>query len=152
MSSFGEQAEVPAPRVVVKTLPFAELTSRIDQGGWIEPEWLVAALRKDAEHALPDKVIELLCERVMKGSSRPRGKPADSKLVRNRREMLVAVLYRKYLSALQGRERRCGKPAGWTRLDYIPSELAARIVAKRFLDGEASWRNVPNISSSRKIR
>ncbi len=61
--------------------------------------------------------------------------------------MIVRGFYRKYLDYLIERKRRYGSHAGWTTEAYTPGETAARLVARHYFHGEASWRTVQNIAS-----
>jgi len=119
-------------------------------GKYVEPEVLAAALRKHGSQPIPPEVLDYLC-RFLEGSVPiPKGRKPWPKFDRQRFETLVAGLYRRYLERLTDRKRLYGQPAGWTKLDGTPAEVAARIVAKRFMYGAESWRRVQNIASSRK--
>ena len=63
-------------------------------------------------------------------------------------DMIIHAVYRRYTDRLIKRQSREGCPAGWTDLPYTPAEMAARIVARNWYYGEASWRSVQTISSN----
>jgi hypothetical protein len=119
-------------------------------GEHVEAAELVFALRKHGQRPIPPVVLDYIC-RMLEGRVRkPKGRRAQPELVRRRLRMLIGGIYRDYLARLEERRHKFGAPAGWTRLEYSPGELAARIVAKNYLGRPESWRTVQNIASSRK--
>jgi hypothetical protein len=123
---------------------------RIAAGEYVDGAELAEALRKHGSRPIPSAVLDYLCRCLEGAINKPRGQKPWLKVDHQRYDMIVSGLYRRYLVHLTDRKRRYGAPAGWTKIEYTPAELAARLVARRFRQSELSWRAVQNIASSRK--
>ncbi len=126
------------------------LEGRIVAGEYIDSAELASLLRQHGSSPIPDSVLDYVCKHLEGTIAKPKGRRPMSEFESRRSKMIVAGLYHLYLDYLTHRKSRYGVPAGWTRSDYTPAELAARIVAKKVLYGEESWRSVQNIASSHK--
>lgn len=123
---------------------------RIESGEFIDDTELAELLRAQQPDCIPDKFLEYLCRYLEGKVEKPRGRKAWPIAERRKLDMVIAGWYRCYLARLSRRKRRYGHPAGWTKLTYPPAEMAARLVGRYYFYGEASWRTVQNIASSRK--
>jgi len=125
------------------------LAERIAKGEYIDGPELAERLRGHGSRPIPDTLLDYLC-RYLEGSiEKPKGRKPFPETEQRLREMFVRGLYYSWLEQLMDRKRRYGHPAGWTKLEYTPAELAARLVArKRPFHGEGSWRSVQNLASS----
>lgn len=122
----------------------------INAGKYVEPGELAEALRKHGELPISPEVMDYLCRFLEGRVQKPKGRKPWPDVEKRRFHMVCRGLYRIYLDHLTERKRQYGHPAGWTNLDGTPAEIAARIVAKRFLYGAESWRRIQNIASSHK--
>ena len=125
----------------------------IAAGAYVDGSELASSLRNHGTRPIPTAVMDYLCRFLEGFFSKPRGRKGWQGWPRAERlklDMIVTGSYRRNLKRLTDRRDRYGHPAGWTRLEGTPGEIAARIVAKQFLFGEESWRSVQNIASSRK--
>lgn len=125
-------------------------------GKYVEPEALVALLRKHGSRPIPPIVLDYVC-RMLEGRVRqPPGIKAFPKIYKNELHMVIRVVYGRNLSWLQARKERYGHLEGWSRIkgaDFwkgTPGERAARMAAHRYYRGVNSWRAVQNIAGSRK--
>lgn len=117
-------------------------------GAYVELEELEKALRKHGERPIPPIVADYH-RRLLAGEvRRPRGRKPPPVPLRRTRAMLVHGSYQSRLRYLEACWAHYGRPKSWTKGDPTPAEISARLVAKRFLSGEKSWRTVQNISSA----
>ena len=132
------------------------LAERITAGEFIDGPELAERLRGHSFQPIPDTVLDYLCRYLEGTIEKPKGRKPASQLERRRLNMIIGGVYRNYLAFLAERKRRYGHPVGWLKrcstpssplLDRPPAEIAARLVARKFLHGEESWRTVQNISS-----
>jgi hypothetical protein len=131
-------------------LELGGIERQLAAGKYVDAAELVSALRELGQRPIPPIILDYICKMLEGAVRTPRGRKAQPVVIRQWRRMTIAGVYREYLRRLEDRKRKFGAPAGWTRLDYPPGELAARIVAKNYLGRPASWRTVQNIASSRK--
>ena len=122
----------------------------LKRGDYVDEKWLVKALRANAGKPIPEAVLDYLCRFLEGAIDRPMGRKPVSKLERDRFNGIIAGHYRRYGEYLTGRKQRYGHHAGWTKSEYAPAEMAARLVARYYYYGEESWRTVQNIASSSK--
>lgn len=125
----------------------ADIAERVASGAYIDGPELAERLRGHGSQPIPDKVLDYLCRYLEGTIDKPKGRKALPEFERRRQDMIVRRLYRRYFEYLTARKGRYGQPAGWTNLDYPSGEMAARLVAKRWLYGEESWHTVQNIAS-----
>lgn len=123
---------------------------RIVAGEYVDAAELAEALRKHGSRPIPSAVLDYLCRCLEGAIDKPRGRKTWLEVDRQRYDMILSGLYRRYLVHLTDRKRRYGAPAGWTKIEYTPAELAARLVARRYWHSELSWHAIQNIASSRK--
>ena len=124
------------------------ITKRIQSGDYVGGAELADVLRSEFVGEIPDIVLDYLCQFLTGKVKKPRGRPPMPPTYRRRRDMIIHGFYRRYTEYLIKRQAREDRAAGWTRLPYLPAEMAARLVARNWYHGEASWRSVQTISSN----
>jgi len=123
---------------------------KIDAGEYVDGAELSSALRKHGQQPISPEVLDYLCRYLEGQIEKPRGRKLLPGAEIRRNHMIIRGYYRIYLDRLTDHKRCLGRSAGWTKLGWTPAEMAARIVAKRFMYGAKSWRRVQNIASSHK--
>lgn len=151
MATNDDQGQAGARRFAyLDELHLGGIERQLAAGEYVDGSELAAALRRHELRPIPPKVLDYVC-RLLEGKvPKPNGRKPLPRVEVDRGDMIIRGLYRIYLSRLKERTQLYGRPAGWTKLDGTAAEIAARIVAKRFLYGPESWRTVQNIASSRK--
>ena len=145
--------EARKPAYDIREVPgyyLARIEGYIASGRFVDGPELAHALRGNGFRPMTAPVLDYLCRYLEGKVERPKGRKPDDPLVTRRRNMVIRGYYRYYKEYLTERKHRYGKPAGWTKYDCPPAEIAARMVAKLYLSGEESWRSVQNIDSSQK--
>ena len=124
------------------------ITKRIQSDDYVGGAELADVLCNEFVGNIPNIELEYLCQFLTGKVKKPRGRPPMPPVYKRQRSMMIYVVYRRYTDRLIKRQSREGRAAGWTRLPYLPAEMAARIVARSWYYGEASWRSVQTISSN----
>jgi hypothetical protein len=119
-------------------------------GKYVSAEDLSSALRKHGARPISPAVLDYLCNMLEGNVAKPKGRKGLPEFEARRWHMVIRGHYQNRRRWLEERKDRYGHPTGWTKLDGTAAEIAARIVAKRWLSGPDSWRTVQNIASSRK--
>lgn len=139
----------------IRALHFQGVEERIAKGQYVSAEQLADLVRTRGDVPVPDGVIDYMCQHLAGEIKKPRGRPAMSDIEDKRRKMFVKHEYPRLLGVLQKGElspedlELYGEEEE-SALKATPSERAARLVAKVFLSGPESWKQVRNIAASKK--
>lgn len=140
----------------LKTLHFGGVLKSIENGGYVSPLELALLIRTRDNIAVPDEVLDHIAVHLAGEAKKPKGRPADNSITRNRRDMFIAVEYSRLLTVLQAGYLSAddiemyGEEEAEAERDFPPSVRAARLVARLFLSGAESHQRVLNIASSNK--
>ncbi len=135
---------------------FGNLERKIARYGFVADEEVVETLRRHRGEPIPDKVLDYLCARLEGTVKKPRGRKRVGS-IGEIRVVLAGLYYKRYLTWLQRRKRRCGLE-GWPRIKKAdwwqgpPHERAARMTAHalRRIWPNVSYRHIQNVVSSWK--
>lgn len=135
---------------------FAGLKQKLAEGGYVSGKDLAAALRRFGDRVLDPTVREYIAQHLEGAIAPPKGRRPLPPIDRRLRDMLVRGCYRRAQAWLHGRGIRRAEDGGWRQIkgaDFwqgTASEIAARMVARRWLSGVESYRTVQNIAASQE--
>ena len=144
------------PKFKIRVLHMDRVHLMLERGEYVDGELLAEALRDHGDQPVPPDVLNYLCRFLEGKAKKPRGRKPIPEFHVRWKQMKMKAHYERYLEWLQARKKRLGHLNGWPRIreaDFWqgpPNEIAARMVARRYLDGTESWRDVQNKISSRK--
>lgn len=143
----------------IRVLYMKLVEEKLASGDYVDAQALADAIRDHGDAPLPPAVADYLCRFLEGKVPKPKGRHA---LPWYERKMLRAMqrhVYHRYRDWLTARKKRYGRLFDWPGLQNYtkagprpmpPSELAARLTAKRFGKSEDAWRSIQTEISSKE--
>ncbi len=152
----GQEPEVQSKFACLDELHLGGIELELEAGEFVAGDDLALALRGHGLRPLSEPVLDYLCRYLNGEIKPPKGRRPDPPSLKQRQFMIVTGLYHRNLTWLQKRKKRHGHLNGWSAIrkaDFWqgpPSEIAARMTARRWWYNTESWRTVVNIASSQQ--